>query len=250
MVFNYSCWFIFSSTVFTYTYLKLSGSGNSSYNTTHRLWAAQNEQLSRNILLISLIAAACFLYPLGRQAQITVFILAIVTGFYGFIEIPFTNPKIKLRDLGMVKTVFVGIVWSVTTVMVPLAETPVDTSMMIFLLLRRFLFLLALTLAFEIKDMHGDEQHNLKTLPLAIGVANTKLLAQGILAVLVAINIVQYFFFNIPLSNMIAVNLSLLLSIICIQPLTEHTGDYWYYLVLDGMMVVQFIFVYAATKYF
>ena len=178
------------------------------------------------------------------------FILAIVTAFYGFFEIPFIKPKKKLRDLGLVKTVFVGIVWSATTVLVPLAQSHIQSDLMIFLLLRRFLFLLALTMVFEIKDMEGDAANNLETLPLAIGIPNTKLLAQGILFAMIIINLIQYFFFYIPFVNMVAVNLSLLVSIICIQPVNEQTGEKWYYIVLDGMMILQFIFVYIAAKYF
>src|ERR1019366_9116027 len=218
--------------------------GQNVYHTTHRNWAAENLQLSRNILLISFLATACFFFLLDRSVKITVVILAAVTAFYGFVQIPFTKPKIKLRDLGLLKTIFVAIVWSVTTVIVPLANDSVEPQMLVFLLLRRFLFLLALTMVFEIKDMEGDKENGLKTLPTAIGISNTKLLAQIILFVLMGIIKVQYFFFEVSLSNMLAVNLSLLVSIFCIQPVNEKTQDNWYYFVLDGMMIVQFIFVY------
>ncbi len=248
--FDSNCWFILFSTIFTYSYLKAISTSGATHHTSHRDWATENPQLSKNILLISAIGAAAFFFELNTDAKVVVFILAIVTAFYGFFEIPFIKPKKKLRDLGLVKTVFVGIVWSATTVLVPLAQSHIQTDLMIFLLLRRFLFLLALTMVFEIKDMEGDAANNLETLPLAIGIPNTKLLAQGILFAMIIINLIQYFFFYIPFVNMVAVNLSLLVSIICIQPVNEQTGEKWYYIVLDGMMILQFIFVYIAAKYF
>ncbi len=248
--FDKSCWFIFFSTIFTYSYLKVKSPAGVNYHTAHRNWAAENPQLAKNILLISLIASVVFFFTLEGNVKMIVLLLAAITAFYGFVEIPFTRPKIKLRDLGLVKTFFVALVWSVTTVIVPLAYAPVTTDMMVFLLLRRFLFILALTMVFEIKDMTGDREHNLKTLPLAMGISNTKLFAQGILMLLLLINLAQFLFFDISLSNMLAVNLSVLLSIICIQPVNEETPDNWYYLSLDGMMIVQFIFVYIAAKYF
>ena len=248
--FDHNCWFIFASTIFTYTYLKVTSSSQNVYHTTHRDWAAEHVQLSRNILLVSLIATVCFFFLLDRNVKITVVILAAVTGFYGFIQIPFTKPKIKLRDLGLLKTIFVAIVWSVTTVIVPLQNDAIEPQMMVFLLLRRFLFILALTMVFEIKDQEGDKENGLKTLPTAIGISNTKLFAQIILFVLMGLITIQYFFFDVPLSNMLAVNLSLLVSIFCIQPVNEETPDNWYYFVLDGMMIVQFIFVYIAAKVF
>ncbi|MDB5281786.1 MAG: hypothetical protein JWO06_861 [Bacteroidota bacterium] len=219
------------------------------YQTIHRNWAVENRQLSRNILFISLLATASFFFMLSRNEKITVLILGIVTGFYGFVTIPFVRPKMKLRDLGLVKTLFVAIVWSVTTVIIPLADHSVGSSMLVFLLLRRFLFIVALTMVFEIKDMGGDKANGLTTLPVVIGVKGTKILAQAILFGLMIIMIVQYFFFGVPLSNMLGINLSLLVSILCIQPVNENTADNWYYLVLDGMMIVQFIFVYLAIKF-
>lgn len=245
---NAACWFVFFSTILVYSSLKFRTADEPVELTAHRAWATKHPQASRNVFLISLIGALAFFFQLNSNMQWMVLALALFTAFYGFIEIPFTRPKIKLRHLGLVKTLFVAIVWSVTTVILPLCESYTEPAMMVFLLLRRFLFILALTMVFEIKDIKGDRQNQLHTLPSAIGVTNTKLLAQGILMGLIALNIAQYFFFDIPLLNMLAVNTSLLLSILCIQPVNEETSERWYYLVLDGMMILQFALVYAATQ--
>ena len=247
--FDKTCWFVLFATIFTYSYLKFRDSDSVAPKTGHRQWAAGNSQLSKNILLLSLIATGAFFISLKTETKITVAILAAFTGFYGFVEIPFLKSKKKLRDFGLLKTLFVAIVWSVTTVLVPLENSMVEPGMMVFLLLRRFLFVLALTMVFEIKDMQGDEEHGLNTLPILFGVTNTKLIAQGTLFALMLINLVQYFFFDISLWNMIAVNLSVLVSILCIQPLKEETSEAWYYLVIDGMMILQFVFVFIATNY-
>ena len=146
-----TCWFIFFSTIFTYSYLKFRNGGEPGITTAHRNWAAENPQLSRNIMLISLIATACFFGMLTKQMQWIVIGLAIITAFYGFVSIPFISPRKKLREFGLIKTLFVGIVWSVTTVALPLADKHVGESMFIFLLLRRFLFVAALTLIALVK---------------------------------------------------------------------------------------------------
>ena len=234
--------------MFTYSFLKFRGSSATASETSHRTWAQENPQLSKNILLITLVVAVSFFFMLDRQQQIIAGLLASFTAFYGMVDIPFLKPAKKLRDFGLFKTLFVAIVWSVTTVVIPLSGTFVENDIMVFLLLRRFLFLLALTIAFEIKDLKSDEEYQLQTIPMRLGVSNTKLLAQGILFLLMLLNLVQYFFFTIPLSNMLAVNLSLLVSILCIQPLHEDSPDWWYYFVLDGMMILQFLFVYLATN--
>lgn len=244
-----TCWFVFFATVFTYCYLKFGEPQSANSGTGHRAWAANNSQLSKNIMLSSLLATGGFFLTLSWDNKFTVLVLAAFTALYGFVDVPFLKHKRKLRDFGLLKTLFVAIVWSVTTVIVPLDGSFVEPSMMAFLLLRRFLFVMALTMVFEIKDMKGDEAHGIKTIPLLIGVSNTKLAAQLMLLLLIGINLVQYFFFDISAVNMMAVNLSLLVSIFCIQPLHEETSEEWYYFVLDGMMILQFVFVDVATNY-
>ncbi len=248
--FDKGIWFVFFSTVFTYSFLKLSNPEGTRINNAHRSWAKNNPQLTRNILLISLIGTVCFLVMLQRQAMVIVLLLSVVTAFYGFISLPFFRPQKKLRDFGLLKTFFVALVWSVTTVLVPLSGNSPGADMLLFLLARRFLFVLALTMVFEIKDLKGDSQHRLRTLPAAFGVSNTKLLAQGILLALILINCIQYYYFDLSLLKMAAVNLSLLVSVICIQPVNEETGENWYYFILDGMMLLQFLLVWFAVFYF
>jgi 4-hydroxybenzoate polyprenyltransferase len=246
--FDNSLGFVFFSTLFTYSYLKF---GNLSVipSTTHRRWAQQHAQLSKNILLISLIGTVFYFSKLSAKAELIVAGLALFTAFYGFVDIPFIPSKMKLRDFGLLKTIFVAVVWSITTVVVPMEGTFVERQMMVFLILRRLLFILALTIPFEIKDMSGDRQDPITTLPIMFGVSNTKLLAQGVLLLLMIILTIQYLFFDISLTNMLAVNLSLLISIFCIQPIKEETNDKWYYVALDGMMILQFVFVYLAVTF-
>src|SRR5580698_2692094 len=106
LVINRSCWFIFFSTVFTYSYLKIKSAGQPNESTAHRDWAAEHPQLANNILLVSLLATTSFFFLLDRSVMITVFVLALLTGFYGFIQIPFIKPPTKLRDWGLAKTIF------------------------------------------------------------------------------------------------------------------------------------------------
>lgn len=246
---NKACWFVFFSTVFAYSALKLRRGNSEPASTPHHDWADSNKQLYRNVLLISLIGTLSFFINLYRDAQIMVIVLAVITAFYGFINIPFTNGK-KLRHFGLLKTLFVGLVWSVTTVLVPLASKHIDTEMLVFLIVRRFIFVAALTMVFEVKDMESDKAAKLRTLPMVLGVSGTKILAQVLLLVLIAINVVQYIAFYFPFWGMMAVNLSLLFSIVAIQPVKEDLSDKYYYFVLDGMMLLQFVLVYIACLIF
>lgn len=246
--FDNSTWFIFFSTVFTYSYLKYGHNSTGVVTTAHRQWAKEYPQLSKNLLLLSLLASGAFFFTLSTNNKLIVIGVGVFTAFYGFVSLPFTGSRLKLRDFGLLKTLFVGLVWSVTTVIIPLEGQYVEPAMLVFLLLRRFLFIFALTLVFEIKDQATDREYHLRTLAMVLGVSKTKIFAQLTLLLLVVINLIQYFFYEISLGNMLAVNLSLLASIIIIQPVNEDTPEPWYYFGIDGMMVLQFIFVLLAAK--
>jgi len=250
LTFDNTCWFVLFSTVFAYSLLKYARDDDKLDYTIHQSWAKKYPQVFRNLMLISLVASGAFFLKLNTEAKITIVILAVFTAFYGYLQVPFPSKKLRLREIGLFKTLFVGLVWSFTTVVVPFSGQHLATDTMVFLLLRRFLFILALTIPFEIKDLWIDKAAGISTLPMQIGVDKTKLLAQGVLLLLIGINTFQYFFFYVPLADMMAFNLSLVVSIFAIQPIKESTGDKWYYLVLDGMMLVQFLFVYAAHQWF
>lgn len=249
MVYDNRTYFVFFSTVFTYSFLKFRR-GETSVLTHHQQWAEEHPQLHRNILLISLIGTAAFFATLETTAQLYAVVLGGLTALYGFVSLPLGDNRVNLRDIGLLKTVFVAVVWSVTTVVIPLGEINLHDSALLFLLLRRFLFVLALTICFEIKDTEADSRDGIKTLPMYLGVGGTKLLAQFILLVLAGVNFIQYAVFNTPLYDMASVNVSLLISIVAIQPVKEETSPLWYYVVLDGMMALQFLLVYAAHYLF
>jgi 4-hydroxybenzoate polyprenyltransferase len=244
--FDASCAFVFFATVFTYSYLKFRNTGYDA-STPHRNWAFTHNQLSRNVMVLALFGTAAFFLKLNFDAMLIGAMLALVTAFYAFVDIPFLKPAMRLRDFAMLKVFFVALVWSVSTVLIPFVDESTDLTIIIFLLLRRFLFIAALTLVFEIYDMAGDHAHELKTFALRFGVSNTKLASQLMLLLLFVINLVQYFFFEAELNNMLAINSSLLLSIICVSLINADTKAYWYYLVIDGMMLLQFAFVYVAN---
>ncbi len=252
VTFNATCAFVFAATVFTYSALKFRGAESSEQLTAHHHWANQNKALSRFVMWLGALSAGGLFFFMERSAQLITIGLGLFTLFYGFVELPLPAGRRTLREFGLAKTFFVAFVWSVTTVLIPLAAvsgifTASHAGLLVFLLIRRFLFVAALTMVFDIKDIPADREAKLYTLPMAIGISGTKLLAGLFLALLVVINTSQYFLLSgSSVANMIAINVSIALSLIGIIQVNEETGDNWYYLVLDGMMFTQFLLVLAA----
>src|SRR5690606_12880038 len=91
-----------------------------------------------------------------------------------FICSAFYDHKKNLRNLKGIKAFVVSLTWSVSTVLLPLLNNDVPiTSEVLVDLVQRFLFILALMIPFEIRDLKFDEP-NLRTLPQVLGVAGSR----------------------------------------------------------------------------
>ena len=101
-------------------------------------------------------------------------------------EIPFSRKsKINLRNVGALKIVLISLVWAGVTVLLPLMAAGNSFDALVLLtFLQRFLWVLVLTIPFDIRDVQFDEDH-LKTIPQILGIKNTKKL--GFVLLLVAL---------------------------------------------------------------
>lgn len=92
---------------------------------------------------------------------------------------PFFADQWSLREVPYVKIFLIAAVWTLVSFGSHLLEVRSQA------IVGRFLFLLAITLPFDIRDMEKDHEYGLKTIPLWLGLKSTKLL--GIVLFVVAI---------------------------------------------------------------
>lgn len=80
----------------------------------------------------------------------------------------------NLRSWGFVKIVIVGLVWTGSTVVLPIVDNGLPWHLdLLFFGMQRFLLVLILMIPFEIRDLDNDPSH-LHTLPQRYGVQPTK----------------------------------------------------------------------------
>jgi 4-hydroxybenzoate polyprenyltransferase len=166
--------------------------------------------------------------------------LAVVAGLYSIPVLPDREGFIPLRDVPFLKVFLIAYVWSAITVQLPQMEAGRDlfATDSLILFVRRFLFIFALTLVFDIRDMHKDKLTGTVTFPGQWGVQRTKRLA--LLALLL-------FAVLLPASINWEVRLALGLSAVAAAWVVWNAYEgrsYYYYLILaDGMMLLQFLLV-------
>ena len=179
--------FVFSATLFTYNLSSVQSMlrhPQQNRYRQHTSWSQRNKKVLAGIGLIS-IAAAIFLYfsfDLNIDAWFLLHLALISVGYT--IPIFYREKAIKpLRSIPLLKVFLIAYVWAAVTVFLPLMDAGMlvwDTEVLL-LFLRRFLFILALALLFDIRDYTYDRTTNTLTFPGWLGVRNTRLLSLGLL---------------------------------------------------------------------
>ncbi|MFD2434695.1 hypothetical protein ACFSO9_14885 [Mesonia maritima] len=158
--------FIFLSTITGYNFVKYAG-----------LAKLHHKSLTgnlRGIQVFSFFSFAGLLYVASLQSEKVLWItvlLGIVTFFYA---VPFLPNQTNLRNLKSLKIFIIALVWAGATVLIPLInQHPIFEQSVLLSFFQRFLFVVALTIPFEVRDVIYDEDH-LGTLPQLLGVENSK----------------------------------------------------------------------------
>lgn len=182
----------------------------------------------------------CFFY-LSRPVQIALLIPAIVSLAY---VIPVLGTNRRLRDVNHIKIFMVAIVWAWVTVLLPGLEYGKNIDLnLIAMFIERALFIFAITLPFDVRDLKVDAHSDVKTIPAQIGTANAKHLAAAslILAFLIALFLYRNGIYTSPvLTGLVLSYVSTTLLVYLSDP-KRH--DYFYSGLMDGTMVFQFLLV-------
>ena len=190
---------------------------------------------------IGAVIAAFSFFQLSRPTQLALIIPGIIS--LGYV-LPILGNKKRLRDLNDIKIFLVALVWAWITVLLPAIEYGLLPHQGILLtFIERVLFIFAITLPFDIRDLQVDKQSAVRTLPAKWGIERTKNIAVGMVGISIGITVFcQYqFYYSIPI--MVALILTYLATIILIKKITPQRSDYFYTGLMDGTMVLSGVLV-------
>lgn len=168
--------FLFLGTITGYNFVKYAS-----------LAGFHHRSLTKNIREIQLFSFFVFLgflyvfFTMPRVIQTVSFVFGLLTLFY---IVPFIK-SYSLRNLWGIKIFVVAFVWAGVTVVLPwlfYPDLPLKGMWVVFI--QRFLWVLVLTLPFEIRDLVYDRP-NLGTIPQRLGVHKTHLAGLALLALII-----------------------------------------------------------------
>jgi 4-hydroxybenzoate polyprenyltransferase len=191
--------------------------------------------------VVGFIIAACF-------AKITVLValfpLGVITFLYSFPIYKNGVKLFRLREVPLAKIFIISIVWSATCIILPMiqADLRVGFREISLLIIERSLFVFAITVPFDIRDMESDKKAGLRTLPIMLGeqkairIANTSLVLFGIISCF-------HYVYNGELFIFIAFLISILVTAAGLNSKYLRNINHYHYGFLDGMISLQAILV-------
>jgi 4-hydroxybenzoate polyprenyltransferase len=239
--------FLFFSTLGLYNFsmvlAKPKDPGKSPYKRVR--WIFSHYRL---IISITLIAMLCLiplsLWFLSIESKLLMVFTGILAIGYNVPFLTLNNHKIGLRNIPGIKLFLIALVWSVSCVVLPIVELErslqinISSAETLLLAAKRFLFVAAITVPFDIRDLFQDKLYALKTIPVMLGERKAYLFCQllllGYFVLLLLFNQVSY-------ADVVGLTFTLVLTGWLIFKSGIQKNEYYYFLYLDGTMLLQYL---------
>lgn len=177
------------------------------------------------------------------------FIILIPMGglsiFYVVPLIPFYKKSPSLRDIPYLKIIVIGITWAIAVVWLPMVDTKyyigMNSSILLFSILQVFLFVFAITIPFDVRDVNFDKLNQLKTIPQLIGNKNAVVFSE---LLLVGSILLLYF---LPIGSYIyPLLIGHIITMLIIGFTTEKRNEIFFAGLVEGTVIIIYgcVFIY------
>jgi 4-hydroxybenzoate polyprenyltransferase len=208
-------------------------------------WFFGNYRAMMFFTIIALLSLIPLFFLLSAASKLLLIFLGILSFSYGFPLFKAGNQQFGLRNIPGLKPFLITLVWTFSCVLLPVLEAHSrglshisleDTSTLI---AKRFLFIGALTIPFDIRDLFQDRQAGLKTIPVAWGEKKAYLFCQLLLAGYV---VLLFIFRNNGFStNFWALTLTVIFTGFLIFNARWKKNEYYYFFWLDSVLILQYV---------
>lgn len=229
--------FIFFATITGYNFIKYS-----------RLAKWHHLSLTESLRSIQIFSFLCFFgliyftFQVAHEVILGCLVMAVLTVLYA---LPVFSRKRNLRALPGVKIYTIGVVWAGVTVLLPiLQQAEVINWDVYIMLLQRFLFVLVITLPFDIRDMQYDDVA-IGTIPARIGVKKTKILGVLFLVVFVFLEVLKD---EITSLNVLSTLVISIFSGTLLILASEKQSKYYASLIVESIPLVWLLLVFLLTS--
>jgi 4-hydroxybenzoate polyprenyltransferase len=223
--------FIFLSTYLQYNMQRGYMISNENVHSERSLWLLKHKKLLTYSIVASLISVM-FLCNNLSWTSIGIMIGAEIVSTLYYLQ-PF-----NLRRHGYIKPFLISSVWVISCSLVPLIENQLVTKLSIWFVASQFCFISVLCLLFDIKDGESDYLAGVNTYVNKFGVNIAKLICFAFLAV----SVICFLQFTTDIYFIVLAVIFNLLVIATITLTNENRDSLYFYLWIDGLLVLQPLF--------
>lgn len=207
-------------------------------------WFFTHYRLMVSITMVSTLSLIPLFFLLSTESRILLVFLSVLSFCYSLPLFSLGEQKFGLRNIPGLKTFLISLVWTMSCVLLPVLEAQdlhlADVSVrdITLLVAKRFLFIFALAIPFDIRDLFSDRQAGLKTIPVAWGEKNAYLFCQILLAGYI---LLLFLFRNNGFSvDFFALTTTAILMGWLIFKSKWEKNEYYYFFYMDGVLVLQY----------
>ena len=228
--------FVFFATLFTYNFqrvIKLKQRGKQLKTD----WQAKNKTSTYFIMIVSGIIIVYHFYYFKTSTQIAIIFSGVLSLLYPF----------GIRNIPFAKIFVIALVWTISTMLLLVLENNILISQNLILhLSTRFLFVFAISIPFDIRDLKFDDK-KMKTIPIVFGERKARLI--GLMALFFAeiITIVQLLHFSLPYHHLIALICIFFLSAILIIKSTQDKTAIYFSFWVESLSIYFYLFLILST---
>lgn len=241
---------VFCATMLVYNLDRLVGGQREDQveSTTRHLWIRRNRLVVRALIVgsaVGVVAALPFLEVATIAVLVPVGVLSI--GYCvplwrrGRTDEEGRRRGIRFKELPGVKTLAIATVWAVATVILPALEAGVsiqDASVAV-VFLERLIFVFAITLPFDVRDLARDREAGIRTLAVLLGARRALALAIGLMAIFTAITGTR-FLLGGDIAALVLFGCGLATLVALVPAFWPGERDGLYYVgLLDGTLLLQ-----------
>lgn len=217
---------------------------SSSTPSSRHLWCLAHKSDMKAHLAIGATCAATAFFFLTPTAWLLLIPAVVLSMIYVF---PMLNST-RLREVGLWKIFFIATVWALVTVLLPAATVPnaqysVHLASMT---AERWLFIFALAIPFDIRDIHNDRAKGIRTLPSQLGVQKAIRLAIVALVVFLGVAMFRLYIHHMYASITAYFTVGIMAMLLVSQS-NSSRSDLYCTLYVDGMMFMlsALVFVFS-----
>jgi 4-hydroxybenzoate polyprenyltransferase len=208
-------------------------------------WSVRNKWLHFFLFLVGFAGSVYYVWQLREHWQ-WLLVTAFITFLYSAPKMPY-RPSLFLRRIAIAKTIFLAYAWTHITAFLPLELYDHNwTNSQLTFVVNRFFLIYPICILFDYRDREEDRKAGIKSMITQFDETGVDIVFWGSMLTFFITGVLMYLQ-GISLYFSIALIIPGILVAILYQPSKRNFSDYFYYFVLDGLMMLSALLLFFAS---